>query len=577
MRTHQLIAEPKIHRHHPQFLTAIANIMNSKQFHPPQTTFTKTENGQSLVEYGLILVMIALSAVIILTLFGSEIGNAYSQIVGNMEEAPNPGYVVVDVVNERGKGIPNVRIYAFYSSGRYAGKTGITNKNGQLIFEDLPEETYKFRAHYRRNIYWSNEISWSNEWHAIVETNERPFTVNVVDNAGTGINNVRVYAFNSDNRYISLYGNTNEAGELVFNLPDGSYKFRADFRRNQYWSPVAISPGSNSAVLNTGQRPFSVNVVDKAGVGIENVRVYAFNGSDQYVGLYANTDSNGAISFNLPDGTFKFRADYRAHRYWSDAATTPATSNAIVQTNQQAFTANVIDYSGQGIAEVRVYAFSDSDRYTGIYANTDSSGTAIMELPGGNFKFRADYRSSRYWSNVVTHPDVTSTSVQTGQRPFTLNVVDANGQGIAGIRVYAFTDTDRYTGVYTNSDSNGQGIFDLPNGSYKFRADYRSHRFWSNVISTPGTSSTSIQTGQKPVSVRVVDNQGSAMVNVPVYVFTEVDRYIGIQARTDGAGNASLDIPNGTFKIRADYRGTRYWSTPFTTTSTTNVTVTIQL
>lgn len=545
-----------------------------KPFHKKANAVT--ERGQSLVEYGLILVMIALSAVIILTLFGTEIGNAFSQIVGNFEEEPNPGYVVVDVVNEQGNGIPNVRIYAFYASGRYTGKTGRTDQNGQIAFKDLPDAGYKFRANYRRSQYWSNEITWPNEWHAIVKTAEQPFTVTVVDQAGTGINNVRVYAFNSNGRYISLYGNTNEEGHLVFNLPTGSYQFRANFRRHEYWSPVAAAPETTSVTLNTGQRPFTVNVVDQAGNGLENVRVYAFNASDQYVGLYANTDSSGAISFNLPDGSYKFRANYRTNHYWSDTQSTPESSKATVKTGQQSFTVNVLDYSGQGISGVRVYAFNDADRYTGIYTNSDDNGAAVVELPEGNYKFRADYRNNRYWSDVANIPGTNSTTLQTGQRPFTLTVIDANGQGLSGVRVYAFTENDRYTGLYVNTDSSGQGIFELPDGNFKFRADYRSNRYWSDVVASPGTASTTVQTGQKAITVRTVNAQGAAMTNIRVYAFTDSDRYIGIQSRTDAAGVATLEIPDGTFKIRADYQGTRYWSASFVTGSSSEVTVTIQ-
>lgn len=541
-----------------------------------RNTVAVSERGQSIVEYGLILVMIALSAIIILTLFGTEIGNVFSKIVGNNGEEPNPGYVVVDVVNEQEMGIPNVRIYAFYASGRYTGKTGRTDQNGRLVFEELPDEVYKFRANYRRSQYWSNEISWSDEWHAIVQTEEQPFTVTVVDQAGTGIDNVRVYAFNSDNRYISLYGNTNEEGQLIFNLPAGSYRFRADYRRHQYWSPVAAAPESNSVMLNTGQRPFIVNVLDQAGTGIENVRVYTFNASDQYVGLYANTDSNGAITFDLPDGSYKFRADYRTHRYWSDTRTTPDSSSAAVHTGQQPFTVNVVNFDGQGISGVRVYAFSESERYTGVYTNSDDNGAATFDLPEGNYKFRADYRSNRYWSEVANIPTTNSTTLQTGQRPFTINVLDANGQGISGVRVYAFNENDRYSGLYVNTDANGQGVFELPDGRFKFRADYRSNRYWSAAISSPDTASTTIQTGQKSILVRTVNGQGAAMTNIRVYVFTDSNRYIGVYARTDASGIATLSIPDGTFKIRADYQRTRYWSSTFVTGNTSEVTVTIQ-
>ena len=420
------------------------------------------------------------------------------------------------------------------------------------------------------------EISWPTEWHAIVQTAERPFTVTVVDQAGQGISNVRVYAFNNNNNYISLYGNTNEAGQLIFNLPAGAYRFRADYRNSQYWSATATTPDVNSVVLNTGQRPFSVTVVDQAGQGLENVRVYAFNASDQYVGLYANSDSSGAISFNLPDGSYKFRADYRTNQYWSDTQTTPASSSATVHTGQQSFTVQVTDYNGQGIAGVRIYAFSESDRYTGVYTNTNDQGAAIFDLPDGNYKFRADYRNNQYWSDVAAIPDTNQTTLKTGQRPFTLTVIDANSQGISGVRVYAFTSDDRYTGVYTNTDGNGQGIFDLPDGSFKFRADFRSNQYWSSVIASPDTASTTIQTGQKSISIRVVDPQGIGMSNIRVYAFTDANQYIGVYAQTDGSGRTALDIPNGTFKIRADYQGSQYWSSTFVTASTSDVIVTIQ-
>ncbi len=41
------------------------------------------DSGQSLVEYALILVLVALAAIVILFLFGSAIGNLYSNTIAN--------------------------------------------------------------------------------------------------------------------------------------------------------------------------------------------------------------------------------------------------------------------------------------------------------------------------------------------------------------------------------------------------------------------------------------------------------------------------------------------------------------
>ncbi len=40
--------------------------------------------GQSLVEYALILVLVALAAIVILFLFGNAIGNLYSNLMTNL-------------------------------------------------------------------------------------------------------------------------------------------------------------------------------------------------------------------------------------------------------------------------------------------------------------------------------------------------------------------------------------------------------------------------------------------------------------------------------------------------------------
>ena len=42
------------------------------------------ENGQGLVEYALILVLVAVVVIAILTLLGPAIGNVFSQIMGSL-------------------------------------------------------------------------------------------------------------------------------------------------------------------------------------------------------------------------------------------------------------------------------------------------------------------------------------------------------------------------------------------------------------------------------------------------------------------------------------------------------------
>jgi pilus assembly protein Flp/PilA len=43
-----------------------------------------TESGQGLVEYALILLLVALALIVLLTVFGSEVADVYGNIIENL-------------------------------------------------------------------------------------------------------------------------------------------------------------------------------------------------------------------------------------------------------------------------------------------------------------------------------------------------------------------------------------------------------------------------------------------------------------------------------------------------------------
>jgi len=47
--------------------------------------FLNRENGQGLVEYALVLVLVAIVVIAILTLLGPQIGNVFSQVVNGLK------------------------------------------------------------------------------------------------------------------------------------------------------------------------------------------------------------------------------------------------------------------------------------------------------------------------------------------------------------------------------------------------------------------------------------------------------------------------------------------------------------
>ena len=93
-----------------------------------------------------------------------------------------------------------------------------------------------------------------------------------------------------------------------------------------------------------------------------------------------------------------------------------------------------------------VYAYSENGYYAGVYGRTNGNGRVKLEIPTGSYKFRVYYRASNYWSDVVSVPGTDETVIKTEERPYTVTVVNENGQPVKRTWVYAYSGNGYYIG-----------------------------------------------------------------------------------------------------------------------------------
>ncbi len=144
----------------------------------------------------------------------------------------------------------------------------------------------------------------------------------------------------------------------------------------------------------------------------------------------------------------------------------------------------------------------------------------------------------------------------------TVTVEDTNGVLKEGLPVYVF-DGSSYTGYSGTSDVNGAVDFDLPDGSYRFRADYNGTQFWSGEVihcSIPGYDAARVEV-TLPVLVTVVGADAVPQERLPVNVFNGAT-YTGFSDTINPyhPRGASMDlalsrsIPNIAYHVNGMYQ-----------------------
>jgi RHS repeat-associated protein len=518
--------------------------------------------------------------------------------------------VIVTVLDTTDTPQAGVEVYAFEGTV-YTGKHATTDENGQ-VYLSLPNGEYRFRADFNPAGGTGGTQFWSGEeghcavpgcWEAGIVIS-LPLVVTVLNTDEEPQENVSVYAFDGGT-YTNFHATTDANGEATFTLPQGNYRFRADFNGTQFWSGTENHcevPGCEHASI-TVTNGLLVTVSDTDETPKAGLPVYVFNGTT-YTGFNATTDINGQVTFTLPAGNYRFRADLNGTQFWSGTENhceVPGCGNASI-TVTNPLTVTVSDTDETPKSGLPVYVFSGTT-YTGKNATTNVNGEVTFTLPLGNYRFRADLNGTQFWSGASNHCEVPgcSNAEVTVSIPLTINVQSADETPQAGVNVYAFNGTT-YTGYNRTTDTNGQATFTLPLGNYRFRADYSGTQYWSdteNHCEVPGCLELTVVVGEqesasltpsplpqgegghghlvvfqpKPslvppndVTVRVSDVNEEAKEGLTVYVFDSDpstgsgQAYTGLNGVTDENGQVTLTLPDGNYRFRADYGGTQFWS-----------------
>jgi YD repeat-containing protein len=454
--------------------------------------------------------------------------------------------------------IAGVKVYLFNEAGSYLGQEKTTDAAGQAAFSAAPG-TYKIRADYLGYSYWSDTIQVTTT--ASIDLTIPHHTVNITvsstyQGAATPLANINAYLFTPAGTYLGLTQKTGSDGKMSFSLPARDYKVRADYLGRQYFSSVF---NAQDTTITIPMAEVEITVMQGSQV-LTGINVYAFTTAGSYLNISGATNASGKVTFRLPAGAYKFRANYLGNQYWSTEETLAADQSKAVTINTGGgiFTLTVFKGASDPLTGIKCYVFSEAGSYLNLSGTTDSNGQVTFNLSNGNFKFRIDYLGYQHWTDVYTVPATLAGSLAVPHQNATITVegVYQGSQPLAGVKVYLFTPAGSYLSISKTTDSSGQVSFSLPNKSYKVRADYLGSQFWSGEFQF-ADATVSIQRGIAQITAK---KAGIAVAGLKVYLFSEAGSYLGLNATTNAEGKAEFLLPNKSYKFRVDEGSTQHWS-----------------
>lgn len=357
-----------------------------------------------------------------------------------------PHHLVSITVNSTCQGttvpLSGMTVYLSLPSNAYLGLSQTTGSDGRVSFS-LPDKDYKVRADYLGRQYFSPVF---NAQDTVVNISMADAEITVTQ-GGQAIGGVNVYVFSPSGTYLGITGVTDASGKVTFRLPAASYKFRADYLGNQYWSSeeALVADQIKPITTNTGGGSFTLTVLKDESDPLIGAKCYAFSATGSYLGLSATTGSNGQVSYSLSDGNYKFRIDHLGSQFWTDVVTVPTTMSLTKTIAHQNVTITVMgSLSGSLLPKsgVPVHLYNFSGSYLSVNATTDGNGRAVFSLPQQPYKARADYLGQQFWSDLFTWEDKTVLIPEGAAR---IHVTMA-GQDTPGVSVYVFSSAGAYLG-----------------------------------------------------------------------------------------------------------------------------------
>lgn len=222
---------------------------------------------------------------------------------------------------------------------------------------------------------------------------------------------VVVHLYTEDGTDLNVFAETDEEGKVVFEGPvDRNFKLKVDLLENTYWSDVfqVSGGGSNTISFDTGGGFFQIVLQGTTGTPIEGSTIELCNTNNDTLGISGVTDASGIGGFYVPEGTYKVKAEYLGHVFYSPETLVLIDTNRDFIISHQAIeitVQSVFQGDSEPIEDAVVHLFTGDGQDLEQQLQTDAAGKVVFNLPEKPYKVRIAYSINSYESDAFTWQD----------------------------------------------------------------------------------------------------------------------------------------------------------------------------
>jgi hypothetical protein len=295
-------------------------------------------------------------------------------------------YPSIQLVDSQSEPVADASVFLTYPSGEAITQPLWTDDEGTVALGRSPGGTYGVAAYWKGIEVYRADLVINSSSTFTLGAEVYYVTLTVVDSQDIGIEYSHVVAKHMVNRLVLDFGVANETGVLVLRVPGAEIDFEAYLADVRIGVAAGVDVNQDiSVTIFASVYYITFTVVDSHDIALEGATVSVASGGGVPIAS-ETTNASGMCVVRIPSAALVVTVSWQGVEVY-DSVIDPVTADATVVIDARVYYLTVVvdDRDGNPVADAAVHVGFATGNEMNTFGYTDSAGTVVFRLPGGEY------------------------------------------------------------------------------------------------------------------------------------------------------------------------------------------------